>query len=814
VEVAEWEDELLFQNWPMTVPVRRTHVPCSSFFTRILTEDEQPDLMIINFVLFRTLPDSKPVVARREHLPMNPIIAFFDVLIYMPEIFSRTAVLEEVLWKCAGFEDKERNTLQENAYFFLDFPRSVDTSPGEPNGLQIKQFELKHNATIYIFLVDQLILVFEEHGQGTQALRDLFRLKLTMISEGLFNVPIFPYAAFDMGHMAPVVHRLIEGESVVGESTRGTPYVSHCKDHFASDCPVRSLPDNPPRFVAAILAGHAAEWTYENRRNPFSRGPGSSNDGRYYAPGGAPSEFMPPPPPTPERPAYCLLLTAADTLNGDVLLQIFDFYRLDDEENWNLQLRWCKLSHVCRKWRYLVLESFFHLNMHIPLTNGTRPFYMLTHLLPLPLVIHYRSGDASEDNRAILHAIQQRDRTLRVVLQALSSILHKLTLPMDESFPRLETLSLLSTTEPKEHADLMLSETFLAPNLRHLSLRCVRLPTALLSHAFAPSLVTLDLMDIQAPGYLGPAHLVIHIRLMPQLEELSIGSTFPVPRPRDEGELLSAPITSVTLPSLKRLKFRGVAAYLESLVARIGVPFLEKFSTTLFNQLAFTVPHLSQFINAKEGLGYRTTKVTFNDDAVLIAIRHPVHPNLGVFDLHISCQQFDWQVDSAGQLCGALHQVFSLAEELELALGSHVPALPSKWQGEVESTVWHDLLLPFNGVKKLCIDPALSSELASALPPDDEGPGSFPLLLPKLGELELEIEIRIAKNPFAPFINARRLPGHSMLVSPSFAIGPPPPLPNIHSERIKRRVFTHSSLSDRRYAFQAPESDPSSDNEE
>ena len=47
------------------------------------------------------------------------------------------------------------------------------------------------------------------------------------------------------------------------------------------------------------------------------------------------------------------------------------------------------------------------------------------------------------------------------------------------------------------------------------------------------------------------------------------------------------------------------------------------------------------------------------------------------------------------------------------------------------------------------------------------------------------------------------------------AIGKLPPLPKIRSGRIRKRVFTHCSLAgENKYDFQAPESDPSTDNEE
>ena len=56
---------------------------------------------------------------------------------------------------------------------------------------------------------------------------------------------------------------------------------------------------------------------------------------------------------------------------------------------------------------------------------------------------------------------------------------------------------------------------------------------------------------------------------------------------------------------------------------------------------------------------------------------------------------------------------------------------------------------------------------------------------------------------------------HSSPSTPSISIGILPPLPKIRSGQIRKRIFTHSSLAgESRYDFQAPESDPSADNEE
>jgi len=175
-------------------------------------------------------------------------------------------------------------------------------------------------------------------------------------------------------------------------------------------------------------------------------------------------ENNPPPLPTPDWPGYNVTLhnrSPNSILNDDTLLEIFNHCRLQDEEVWNYQLRWCKLSHVCRKWRQLIYESTSHLNIQIVLTNK-RPLCMLGHLPPLPLAIDYRSTEGAEDISGMLHAIQQRDRIRRVVLQAPNSTLEQFIVTINELFLRLDMLTLLSTTKSEGNSELILPRTFTA----------------------------------------------------------------------------------------------------------------------------------------------------------------------------------------------------------------------------------------------------------------------------------------------------------------------------------------------------------------
>jgi hypothetical protein len=70
--------------------------------------------------------------------------------------------------------------------------------------------------------------------------------------------------------------------------------------------------------------------------------------------------------------------------------------------------------------------------------------------------------------------------------------------------------------------------------------------------------------------------------------------------------------------------------------------------------------------------------------------------------------------------------------------------------------------------------------------------------------------------PLVPSMSSTKYSSpHSSPEIPSVATGVPPPLPEIRSRRIRKLVFTHGSLpGENKYVFQAPKSDPSTDNEE
>jgi hypothetical protein len=434
-------------------------------------------------------------------------------------------------------------------------------------------------------------------------------------------------------------------------------------------------------------------------------------------------------------------------LNDDILLDIFDCYRLDKENGWNVRLGWRSLSHVCQRWRLLIYESTFHLGLQIQCANGTGLADALDHLPPLPLLVEYRAPITERDELGIYHALRLQDRVRQIYFHLPPSILHKCLGLMNNRFPMLEHLSLWFA--PSDNAStLLLPKGFLAPNLRHLDLPGIAPARRLHFLTSTLSLTTLNLWNIQTSSYFRPRLLVARLLSLPQLEDLGICFYIPIPRPSAERELLGEQGAPVTLPSLKHLRFRGVSAYIESLVAQLMTPLLEQLNIVLFNQIAFALPHLSHFINMTQGFKLPAATVSFDHGWVsIITARDSSQWSDEPLRLLVRCKQLDWQIDCAAQVCTTLIPTLSGVEQLRL--DSVNEEVMPKWK--IDSTAWHELLRSFIGLKEVQIQDGLLQELSRVLEADEVG--SEPGFLPNLEH------IVAADNQFASFIETRRIAG-------------------------------------------------------
>jgi hypothetical protein len=385
----------------------------------------------------------------------------------------------------------------------------------------------------------------------------------------------------------------------------------------------------------------------------------------------------------------------------------------------------------------------------------------LDYLPPLPLFVEYRHTrhDATilteQDELGIYHAVRLHDRARHIDLDPPPSILHKVLVLMDKHFPILEHLSLSFAAEASN--TFALPEAFLAPDLRYLALPSVSPPELSQFLTTTVSLVTLKLSNIQTSSYFRPSLLVARLRSLHQLKELFIEFSVPISHSGTENELLVEEGTPVTLPSLKKLRFDGVGTFLESLVAQIRVPLLEQLHITLFNQIAFALPHLYHLINITEVFKLPTAMADFDYDEVIVTTSYTTVPwPEGPFRLRVKCRQLGWQIDCAAQICNALIPALSSVERLTLCCGCWGIATELQ-NGTIDGTTWHDLIRPFIQVKVLVVNSELSEDLSRALQVNEVG--SDPGFLPNLRE------IIAAHNVFTSFIYARRVVGRPVKLS-------------------------------------------------
>ena len=472
------------------------------------------------------------------------------------------------------------------------------------------------------------------------------------------------------------------------------------------------------------------------------------------------------PPPTLKQ-GYNVPFRTIHWLNDDILLDIFNCYRLDEANGWNNQLGWRHLSQVCQRWRHLLYECSSHLGMHIECSNRC-PIALdtLDHLSALPLFLSYHDGAYTSNLLGqrryedifsnICHALRLHGRLFHLDLMLYPSRMDEVVTLMDEHFPILKHLS-LSFPYPNNPAWALpnIPNGFLAPNLRHLSLPNISPPKRLRFLMSTVSLVTLKLRDIQTSSYVRPRLLVARLRSLPLLEELSIGFSMPIPHPSAERELLGEPAAPVTFPSLKILWFKGVGVYLESLVAQIRAPLLRQLEIIFFNQIAFALPHLSYLLSITEVFKPLGVAVGFDRNRVTIDMFHHGSNSesyeQGPFLFHVTCNQLDWQIDCAAQICPAIIPALSGVKRLTLHTNRY-PDIPTELQnGVIDSATWHDLLRLFTWVKELYISNVLLEELSRALQVDEVGSD--------LGFLPNLQSIHTKHNRFTSFIDARRVVG-------------------------------------------------------
>ena len=390
-------------------------------------------------------------------------------------------------------------------------------------------------------------------------------------------------------------------------------------------------------------------------------------------------------------------------LPEDALLEIF-FHCLDNAANVDW---WHTLVHICRRWRAIVFASPRRLDLQICCTEKTPVREMLNIWPTLPIIISGR-GDVAEDVDNIIAALEYHDQIYRITLRGVSNLLlERSPVAPQEPFTALTSLILWSNGGLTQ----VVPNSFLGgstPRLQTLWLDFIPFPGLPKLLSSTNHLVLLHLWNIPDSGYISPQVVVTCLAAMTGLESFTLGFHSPQSRANQQSRPLP-PSTSILLPSLAVLKFKGVSEYLEDLLALVSVPILHSVQITFFNQLIFGTSQLTRLIchtNKLKDLNDSAEIVLYDRFIEIMTPRKPTSDGCRI-NLRISCTGSDWQLASLTQVWNSILPFTSLYIMDDL---HHQPL----WQ-DTEDTQWLEFLRRFTTVKELYLSEQLTFRVGTAL---------------------------------------------------------------------------------------------------
>ncbi len=403
---------------------------------------------------------------------------------------------------------------------------------------------------------------------------------------------------------------------------------------------------------------------------------------------------------------------------------------------WNDERWWYGLAQVCRRWRYLVLESASLLGLSLLCTYGTPIAEMLAHSPPLPLIIDYLDlYDVAtvDDQRGLLFALEHRDRVRRIRFMQSVPILQGLIKALHGEFPNLEYLFIERHPyfRPSVESNVIVNipETFRAPSLRYLAVMGFHIPVGSPLFTTMGNLVTLSLNFDIPWAYSHPNPLLQQLSPMARLG-LS-GNDFNSYHSTDDPQLWQRAVMRRVTPCLRRFGLQGTTAYLETLYPWAIIRFLERLQLGFVDQL-FLIPRRAVLISSSDTLRLRTVRLTFFKDYLRVdAYSNGRELRTYRFSMSQGGRHLYCQVASAARFFHTLKTAFSTVEHLILKHDGHL--ISSDLTNEPGHAQWRELFRSFSKVKALYMDYRLVEQLSRSLLPDE---GESPTdLLPALQEI-------------------------------------------------------------------------------
>ena len=446
-------------------------------------------------------------------------------------------------------------------------------------------------------------------------------------------------------------------------------------------------------------------------------------------------------------------------LPEDVLLEIFDFYRLDaTEQSQGRPWKWHRLTHFCRKWRVLIFRSPRRLGLRILCEYGAPIGSILASWPTLPLVAKFNAGPKSKHiPRNVMVALRRPDRLCEIDLHVTSSMLASIVKVTQKPCQALESIRI--TVEAPTGPSLLVGNAFLggsAPHLRQIKLDGIAFPFLSIRQVLlsTKNLVELHLGHIPNDAFFPPNDLVTSLSALVQLKRLtvdfhSLHSSIPPSMTRSHPQ-------RTTLLSLISLDFHGASGYLEAVVAQIELPALRKIAVRLFNDIFFEIPEFCKFIPFLNALRSPTrAMVKHSVDFVGVHFDEGNTSNKDCF-LGTSCRQLDWQLSFVTQITSQLSSLLSSVQSLDIQSGEELPI-----GGEdVDSTEWLELFRLFTHVTQVCVSEKLVPSVVPALVVEDMTAD----VLPELTSLQLVGYRRSASVAKAAeqFVTTRKLFGRTI----------------------------------------------------
>ena len=466
--------------------------------------------------------------------------------------------------------------------------------------------------------------------------------------------------------------------------------------------------------------------------------------------------------------SYSLGRSTIDKLSDDVLLCVFDSYRLESEEEEEREHTWSwdVLVHTCRRWRNIVFGHPGHLKLRLVCKSKTDMNAALDIWPALPIVVNADIGDDVDEDDTF-GALEHRDRIVGISLSLWTltqSRVDKCLRVMQQAFPVLTFLVIHMEhggKVPHVNTDAFLGGS--VPRLERFSSMGIRIPALTTLLSSATELVDLNLDDLPAE-HISPEAMSTCLSSLTRLRSLYIYfQSWPSFIYSTSRSQRPPPSTPTVFPALTKLFLGGPPEYLEELLTRMDTPQLKYGRLQFSDEANFDPPGVSQFIHRTGMFNLPTEVEVYIGKAGFFRLLSSIDP---VKMIHLSFSGSDSDLDLSTEVvlmkefftgCPPLSRI----ERLKLAEDD----LDVRYSCS-HTAPWLELLQPFTAVQTLHLSgevilPHVSRTLGmlAGERATEVLPALHTLVLSWTRELVSEA-VRVVE----PFIVARKHSGHPVVV--------------------------------------------------